>query len=278
MMARRTPLLFNYTSYTNHVSQFAYEALKFSYFIPYGRPQECDIYGPLCQTGSITVTKNLTNATTATVLPCSSYLTLQSYYLEAPIDEALHDAAAFAFEYADDWFTSLGRSPQCTSLAQAYSSERVSISNCGNRSTVIQTHLSPMMEHGLDPGEISSLQQPPGVYQRFDMNYWGTCCRNCTLDISEVRLYYFPINIISDCFSRGTFSSTLSSGRNIEKGIESTVTNIAVVSGNTLFVRILLLRRPLAILTLTAVLLHRYISRCSEQDDSATSVQMSILF
>ena len=224
-------------------SYFASQASKFSYTIPYGQTQECDIYGPLCQTGSITVTVNLTNVTTATVLPCSSYLTLQSYYLKAPVAGALYEGASLARYFADNWYTSFGRSPQCTSLAQAYSRGQITLSDCGNRDTVIKTELLSVMDNGEDPGDISSLQQPPGVLRQFDMNYWGTCCGgNCTVDISEGRLYYFPDNTMNDCASNATYNSKFLSARNPEQGVESIITNanIAVVSGNTLFVNILI--------------------------------------
>ena len=217
-------------------SYFASQASKFSYTIPYGQTQECDIYGPLCQTGSITVTVNLTNVTTATVLPCSSYLTLQSYYLKATVGEG---SGGFPRWTSDPWYTIFGRSPQCTSLAQAYSRGQITLSNCGNRDTVIKTELLSIMDDGEDPGDISSLQQPPGVYREFGMNYWGTCCSgNCIVDISEGRLYYFPDSTMTDCASNSTNNSTFLSARNPGKGVESIITNanIAVVSGNTLFV------------------------------------------
>lgn len=214
-------------------SYFASQASKFTYSIPYGQPQECDIYGPLCQTGSITVAVNLTNVTTATVLPCSSYLILQSYYLRAAGDLYEGDY------YQDHWYTSFGRSPQCTSFAQAYSRGQFTLSNCGNKNTVINIDLSP---YGADPGGIPSLQQPSGMLREFSMNYLGTCCGNCTVDISEGRLYYFPDNTSTDCRSDETYNSTLLSAGNLEKRAESIIANanIAVVSGNTLFVNILL--------------------------------------
>ena len=223
-------------------SYFASQASKFSYAIPYGQTQECDICGPLCQTGSITVTVSLTNVTTATVLPCSSYLTLQSYYLKAPILGDLYDGARYAWGFADHWYTSFGRSPQCTSLAQAYSSGQITLSNCGNRNTVIKTELLSVMDHGEDPGDISSLQQPPGLLRQYDMNYWGTCCGDCILDIPEGRLYYFPDSTGTDCSSDETYSSTLLSVGNLERPVESIIANanIAVVSGNTLFVNFLM--------------------------------------
>ena len=217
-------------------SYWASQASKFTYSIPYGQPQECDIYGPLCQTGSITVTVNLTNVTTATVLPCSSYLTLQSYYVNAPFKGVLSGEPF----YADHWYTSFGRSPQCTSLAQAYSRGQITLSNCGNKDTVIK--IDPTPGSWYDPGDSPILQQPPGMWREFDINYSGTCCGNCTPDISEGRLYYFPDNTSLVCSSDETYNSTHLSAGNLEKRAESIIADasIAVVSGNTLFVNLLL--------------------------------------
>ena len=103
---------------SNEMSQSSYwasEASKFSYIIPYGRSQKCDMYGPLCQTGTITVGVNLTTMTATTVLPCSSYLTLQSYYLEAPVAGDLDVQPYDYVRMADNWGVSFGRSPQCKS-------------------------------------------------------------------------------------------------------------------------------------------------------------------
>lgn len=165
---------------------------------------------------------NLTNVTTATVLPCSSYLTLQSYYLKAPVAGVLYEGQSLPLHYADHWYTSFGRSPQCTSLAQAYSRGQITLSNCGNKDTVIKTDL---LSDFIYPGQISSLQQPPGLLRCFDMNYIGTCCGNCTLDISEGKLYYFPDNTSTDCSFDETYNSTLLSAGNLEKRVESIIAN-----------------------------------------------------
>ena len=69
--------------------------------------QSCDIYGPLCQTGSIAVgVRASQGVNTTTTVPCSCYLTAQSLTVNPT-------AAA--------WQTGFGRSPQCnTFLRIAY--------------------------------------------------------------------------------------------------------------------------------------------------------------
>ena len=225
-----------YSAQHSQMSYYASLASSFSYIIPYDRTQDCNIFGPICQTGSITVDVNLTTAvaTAATVLPCSSYLTLQSYYLEAPIAGDLDVVGVDLWALPDHWGVSFGRSPQCTSLAQAYSSGQISISNCGDRNTVIHSSLISIIEGGsidLKPADMQSLMQPPGVLRAFDMNYWGTCCGNCTLDIAEVRLYYFPDESINNCSLNQTSNHTT---RQESKEQGNASASIAVLSGLTL--------------------------------------------
>ena len=91
----------------------------FSFLIPYNQTQSCDIYGPLCQTGSITVAVSRGAGTTNTALPCSSYLTAQSSYLSG-FQDPDEPGAMFA-RWPVDWQSGFGRSPECKSYAQAYS-------------------------------------------------------------------------------------------------------------------------------------------------------------
>ena len=44
---------------------------------------ECDLFGPLCQTGSIAAEIEHTGTTTTTTVPCSDYLRAQSAYLSS---------------------------------------------------------------------------------------------------------------------------------------------------------------------------------------------------
>ncbi len=102
---------------------------NFPYIIPFGQAQACNIYGPVCQTGSITVGVNLTTATTTTVLPCSSYLSAQSVHLIYENDPGLPAGLGQGFWSNDhddgsdlsDWVVSFGQSPECYSYAKAMS-------------------------------------------------------------------------------------------------------------------------------------------------------------
>ena len=192
------------------------EASQFSFIIPYNQTQACDIYGPLCQTGSISVGVNLTSTTSTTVLPCSSYLTAQSSFL-ASVGSAQADGIAFDDNpWPDEWWTDFGRSPECRSYARG----QYTASNCGN---------------GNHPVQI-----PPTVTRYWSPDQELTCCGNCSLEIPEVKLYYFPDGTTTGCDQNQTSNSTsvLSNG-NLRKRVQSLMGDgsIAVVSGHTLYAR-----------------------------------------
>ena len=211
---------------------------NWSYIIPFNQKQDCDIYGPLCQTGSITVGLNLTTATATTVIPCSSYLSAQSAYLayqndpiDLPDSDELWDNGHDNDTDLGKWIVGFGQSPECKSYAEAMSKGQYTISQCGSRNTVIQ---SPGSSNDFYPSLI-----PPSVnrYSYPDALGWGTCCGNCSLDIPEVRLYYFP-DETAVCDNRTTNNTSALAARNIVKRIHSLVANgsTAIVSGHTLYV------------------------------------------
>ena len=202
----------------------------FSYIIPHGLSQECDIYGPICQTGSITVGVNLTYATTTSVLPCSSYLKAQSQYLQPP-DNSDYDIILDWWDAPDDWAASFGRSPECKSYAEAFSRQQLTLSGCSTSSVI------PLPDQAPEEDLSYPWQIPPGVIRRFSPEYTGYCCGNCSLDLTEVRLYYFPDSTITDCHNNTSFNhSSVSSSRNLVKREHSVIGDgsIAVVSGHTL--------------------------------------------
>ena len=220
---------------------------SFSYIIPYGQTQDCDIYGAICQTGLITVGVNLTTATTSTVLPCSSYLSAQSAYLMDENENMILSnpnanwAAGisgwqpglwdYIFGYPDlkDWNTNFGQSPECRSYAKAMRQGQYTFSDCGSSNTVIQTVGGVNSEY---PSQL-----PPGVVQAFDDDYTDTCCGNCSLEIPEVRVYYFPDHTTTSCQNNQTSNITSNlSSYNLRKRMHSLVADddIAIISAYTL--------------------------------------------
>ena len=227
----------------------------FPYIVPYGQTQDCNIYGPACQTGSITVGVNLTTTTTNTVLPCSSYLSAQFAHLKHeqhggfPLiypeandsSELTQDLENDGWEGDDDllprlrdWNINFGQSPECRSYAEAMSSGKYTFSECGSSITVISASPGVTWDY---PSEI-----PPGLVRLFDATFPETCCGNCSLSIPAVRLYYFPNQSTIDChnnqtseYQRPNLTSVVSAGH-LEKRVHSLIANgsTAVVSGHTL--------------------------------------------
>lgn len=209
------------------------------FIIPYDNSQECNIYGPVCQTGSITVAVNLTTTATNTVLPCSSYLSTQSNYL---LGSPWNDNPEVVDGMPNDWLVSFGHSPECRSYAQEYKSGRYAISGCGDQNTVIVQSPGQLDN---EYGDAYPTQIPPGVVRHIDPVYLALCCGNCAVDIAEVRLYYFPDSDTPNCHYNQTFnSSSILSSTALGKRVHSIIddSSVAVLSGHTLLVNDLVSR------------------------------------
>ncbi|KAM0798562.1 hypothetical protein BDR22DRAFT_974426 [Usnea florida] len=188
----------------------------FSFLIPYNQSQTCDIYGPLCQTGSITVEVSLSNSqSTTTTLPCSSYLTAQASYLNIP-QEGFPDGD-FPY-FPSEWLTGFGRSPECRSYASVWSNTGVyTFTGCGTNDATVSQQTSDLM---------STLSEiPPGFLRHEEVATPWTCCGNCSFEVQEVRLYYFPDeNASAYCHSKGIPMI----GNNVSSVIGSSTINASV--------------------------------------------------
>lgn len=165
---------------------------------------------------------NLTTATTTTVLPCSSYLNAQSTYLsyqnEGPVDFWVFHNGEYDNPVLLDWDINFGQSPECRSYVAGKISGQYTFSGCGSNEDF--------------PSKI-----PPGVDRFAGHALSYTCCGDCSLDVPEVRLYYFPDKMSIDCHNNKTYNSTSSlSAQNVRKRGHSLVADgsTAVVSGHTL--------------------------------------------
>lgn len=133
--------------------------------------------------------------------------------------------------YPLEWQRGFGHSPECTSYAQVWQKGgQYTFSNCGSRNTVVQA-----AEHS-DLGGLPS-QVPPGVLRDWQDQYY-VCCGNCSLHVSEVRLYYFPESSTSDCANQTSNSTATVPTSPIGKRIRSLAPSgrIATLSGHTLYV------------------------------------------
>lgn len=197
----------------------------FSYIIPYNESQECDIFGPLCQTGLVTVGVSLASSTTTTTIPCSSYLSAQAAYL---LSARLESGGYITLQEPREWLTAFGRSPECKSYAGVHrNGEQYTFSDCGSKNTIIQA----------SEGFSLPTQIPPGVVDRFrPLDY--ACCGNCTLIVPEVRLLYFPDQAAPQCENPSSNSSAIVSARPNNKRVQplNNTGTTAIFSGHTLYV------------------------------------------
>ena len=173
----------------------------------------CDIFGPLCQTGTIVVAVNLTSTTTITTVPCSSYLSAQSASVNAIYSVNNYDGTG-----PIDYLSSFGRSPECTSLLSEYDSAVTTFSNCPNDSSGLRT--------------ASSDYFPLGIYNQGLKGALGSylCCGSCSLNVDKIRVLYFP-GADDECSAIGN-ATVLPRSTQPPSPIGST----AVVSGYTLYV------------------------------------------
>lgn len=179
----------------------------------------CDIFGPLCQTGSITVGVNLTTIVTSTTMPCSSYLSAQLAYEAPRIKDNLHDI---------DYMTSFGRSPQCKSFAQSLSYS--TYSQCNNASGTL------LGAQSYWPAGVSNA---PVIPEEMGMSF--LCCGLCAAIVPQVRVLYWLRELPSNCSVPGNISTsqvssplTTSMLLKREHSIVDDGVGIAVISGYTL--------------------------------------------
>ena len=156
----------------------------FSYYIPYYTSQSCNIYGPTCQTGSITLNVSLddTCQTTATTLPCSSYLASQAQYLRA-FDYDIkqpHESQLPA-----EWQQHYGRQPECYSYSQALSN----LTSINLKGCPAQADVRP--ENNVTVPPVIPPVYPAGHDENHPIE-GIECCGNCFFMVPRVQIYYFP--------------------------------------------------------------------------------------
>lgn len=152
----------------------------------------CNLWGPLCQTGTITVDVNLTSTTIKTTIPCSVYLSAQ-----ATSAQRQHHLRADGFYGPTGYEISFGRSPECTSYVQHVQNDiPMSLSGCGpNSSATIGTHLAASQRlSGNFPKHL-----PFGIAKNYGRDEAVYCCGSCYMEVDEIRVLYFPDESIRPC-------------------------------------------------------------------------------
>ena len=171
----------------------------------------------MCQTGSITVGLNLTSTTTTAVVPCSSYLSAQAVSLVGPY--YLDEYRPRLYVDDDNWSSSFGRSPQCTSF--------VDIAKPGSTFTAYDK-----CDNSTGSLYPPYWYAPPGVIGHHMANGY-TCCGPCQFDIPEIRIVYFPENGEVKTCSNGTATNSSSSTGPITPRAEPTALATFVSDGYT---------------------------------------------
>ena len=150
------------SSNINHFPQF---------ISPGSQSQECDIYGPLCQTGSMTASMSVASEISTTVVPCSYYASAQSFWA--------NPLGTNGVDVEHEYWTAFGRSPDCWSYADYLDSASRQdtpplFSKCDNSS-----------------GTLKPWQQyiPPAASTD---SGWQPCCGNCMLNVEAGRVLFFP--------------------------------------------------------------------------------------
>ena len=180
---------------------------SFSYIPPYHTRQSCNIFGPLCQPGMVTVNASLHperhNPTTTadpevslTTLQCSSYLSAQA--VEAQV--GVFDAPWYVNDFKTNWWREFGRSDECLSYASLYrSGGEYTLSRCLGNAGVTDPVLTS--------AKSTTPSQIPGPSRSSAGTNDPLCCGECSLYTEhgdlEVELYYWPDNsIVGNCTSR----------------------------------------------------------------------------
>ncbi len=217
-----------------------------SEFLNFVRPAvnpttDCNIWGPLCQTGSIAVGVNLTTTVKVTTVSCSEYLSAQA---ESACPGYLADRGRGDYRPPrDDYQTSFGRSPECKYYADHFVKEGGPVGPYSN--PVFSDDFNPLIAPsgsltlsncGSNQPRPPAYYTPPGVSNSVvgfgGPGYDYYCCGDCSLRIDEIRLLYFPGPKTSNCFINHGLtspSSTLyASSNRVENRAASLLTNGSV--------------------------------------------------
>ena len=136
----------------------------------------CDVYGPLCQTGSTVVGFKRRSTIATTTVACSHYLSANAQTVRT--NSAAHSS----------WLRGFGRSPQCSSYAEIIRGSASGSSDFGV--------LSSCTDDGHKFGATVLPARgflPPGISMPFGVNESTVhCCGPCAIFIPRVELLYFP--------------------------------------------------------------------------------------
>ena len=237
--------------------QFEQATFTYPYSLLDTSVSSCNAYGPVCQPGTIDLGVGIDHCSILpTTMPCSSLLASQSLYLSR--DQRILEALPISVP-PDSWGRKFGRSSQCRSwanLIRAHSpTGSFKLNQCTGDAVAVNVSFSPFFNGAKTINEPQVSLLPPGIVHRpAKGTLWDSfyCCGNCSIDLSEVELYYFEDESATEyCHSlrRAIFtpnntlnsdSNTLNLSRTIGEPpfVRTSKGSLAVVSGHTLYVSI----------------------------------------
>ncbi len=175
----------------------------------------CDVFGAICQTGTIEATLNLTSTVSTTTVACSDYLKAQQAALEMQSGGPYIDR--------DQWLTRFGRSPQCATFVDRsyrgagqsgatasytvspgetyfnsayYSSirsEDFSIAGYTmSGGSLIPPKPTPLAGCPANASEFDENLYPAGIHHHIGAGRDWDCCGWCNLHVPQLQIFYFP--------------------------------------------------------------------------------------
>jgi len=189
----------------------------------------CDLFGALCQTGTIEALVTYNGTTSTTAVACSNYLSAQKYAYESMHPyEGIDDPGQFALSF--------GRSPQCSTFvrltqqraaldaatrtyapnsdfnAAHYSSvqlEDYSLAGYSLSGTVqIAPKATPLAGCPANASIFDPSLYPGAVHHSAGVGHTWDCCGWCLLEVPELQVFYWPDQVTNSSSELNTTKST----------------------------------------------------------------------
>ena len=191
----------------------------------------CDLFGALCQTGTIKALVNRNSTTSTTSVACSDYLSAQKYaYQSSHQNEGIGYPGAFA--------ASFGRSPQCSSFSklslqslalngatQSYDTTIVSTWGASYYASIqsqdyslagytlsgtswIAPKATPLPGCPSNASAFDTSLYPGAIHHYAGAGHEWDCCGFCVLRVPQLQVFYWPDQSINGSSGLNTTNAT----------------------------------------------------------------------
>ena len=191
----------------------------------------CDLFGALCQTGTIKALVNRNGTTSTTSVACSDYLSAQKYaYQSSHQNEGIGYPGAFA--------ASFGRSPQCSSFSklslqslalngatQSYDTTIVSTWGASYYASIqsqdyslagytlsgtswIAPKATPLPGCPSNASAFDTSLYPGAIHHYAGAGHEWDCCGFCVLRVPQLQVFYWPDQSINGSSGLNTTNAT----------------------------------------------------------------------